>query len=157
VRHRREYETHCDMLAERLTGHGGLALIFGGPGYPRAWEQLPGAPPPVVFVLAIRICWSYRRRGAELAQPRRATPSSPRGRLSRLRRGTGSPWSAAPMKLGHRIAAASARAAQAPRVIVLDRGLFAALGDETERDIFGLMSGHLRLDRTPPWCSRRFG
>lgn len=148
TRHRRDYDEHCDRLAAQLLAHGGLALLRGDAGYPRAWVQYLEQPPPFVFALGDT---------ALLQQPAAAvlnsrSPSAEaiiatRAVVTRAGRDGFCVVSGA-MKLGHRIAAASARAAQAPRVIVLDRGLFAALGDETERDIFGLASGHLRLDRT---------
>jgi len=148
TRHRDAYERHCDLLARRLLDHGGMALLCGDQEYPRAWVEFLSQPPPIVFALGdttllqqpTAAVLNSRAPSAEAIIATRAV-------VARAARDGFSVASGA-MKLGHRIAAASARAAQAPRLIVLDRGLFAALGDETERDIFGLASGHLRLDRT---------
>lgn len=145
---RAAYERHCERLAERFTGHGGVALILGGPGYPCAWEQYLRVPPPVVFALGDTDL--LQLPAAAVLNSR--TPSSDAivatQAVIEIAAGEGFAVATGAMKLGHRVAAAAARAARAPRIIVLDRGLFAALGDETERDIFGLTSGHLRLDRT---------
>jgi predicted Rossmann fold nucleotide-binding protein DprA/Smf involved in DNA uptake len=148
TRHRGAYEQHCGALADRLLLHDGLALRCGEPGYPRAWVQFLTQPPPVVFALGDTML---------LQQPTAAVLNSrspsveaivaTRAVVARAAR-DGFCVASGAMKLGHRIAAASARAAQAGRIIVLDRGLFAALGDATERDIFGLSTGHLRLDRS---------
>src|SRR5512135_333917 len=51
VRRRALYEDHCSRLADRFLEHGGIALLLGGPGYPRSWEHYLGAPPAVVFAL----------------------------------------------------------------------------------------------------------
>jgi len=147
-RRRSLYEQRCDMLAERFTGHGGVALVLGAAGYPRAWEQYLAAPPAVVF--AIGEADLLEQPAAAVLNSR--TPSAEAIVATRVVVETAAredfAIASGAMKLGHRVAAASARAAQAPRIVVLDRGIFAALGDETERDIFGLTSGHLRLDRT---------
>ena len=45
------------------------------------------------------------------------------------------------MKTGYRIAAVAGRAAAAPRVVVLDRGIFATFGARLDRDPFGLGPG----------------
>lgn len=146
--HRGAYAEHCTALVERLAGHGGRALLRGEDDYPRAWVQYLALPPPVVFALGDT---------ALLQQPTAAvlnsrSPSAQAIWATRLvvERASRDGFCVASgaMKLGHRIAAASARAARAARIIVLDRGLFAAIGDEGERDIFGLASGRLRLDRT---------
>lgn len=148
TQYRGAYEEHCDHLAARLLAHGGVAMLYGTNEYPRAWVESLAEPPPLVFALGDT---------ALLQQPTAAVLNSrspsvdamiaTRAVVARAAQ-DGFCVASGAMKLGHRIAAASARAAQAARVIVLDRGLFSALGDETERDIFGLASGKLRLDRT---------
>jgi predicted Rossmann fold nucleotide-binding protein DprA/Smf involved in DNA uptake len=148
TRHRQAYEEHCASLADRLLRHGGEALLSSDPRYPQAWVQYLSHPPPLVYgfgdesllQLPTAAVLNSRAPSAEAMIATRAV-------VERAAR-DGFCVASGAMKLGHRIAAASARAAQAARIIVLDRGLFAALGDETERDIFGLASGHLRLDRT---------
>ncbi len=145
---RDQYERRCGMLAERFIEHGGHPLLLGAHGYPAVWEHYLKAPPPVVFALgdtallqspAAAVLNSRLPSSGAMVATRQIVEAAALGGFAVV---------SGAMKLGHRIAAASARAAQTPRVIILDRGLFAALGDETERDIFGLTSGHLRLDRT---------
>src|SRR5437868_6492960 len=50
------------------------------------------------------------------------------------------------MKSTYRITAAASRAAAAPRVVILDRGLFAAFGARVDRDPSGLGPGRAALD-----------
>jgi predicted Rossmann fold nucleotide-binding protein DprA/Smf involved in DNA uptake len=50
------------------------------------------------------------------------------------------------MKTGYRIAAVAGRAAAAPRVVVLDRGIFATFGSRMDRDPFGFGPGRSALD-----------
>jgi predicted Rossmann fold nucleotide-binding protein DprA/Smf involved in DNA uptake len=52
------------------------------------------------------------------------------------------------MKSTHRIAAVSARAAGAPRLVMLDRGLFAAFGGQPEFDPFGFGPGRSRFNHS---------
>lgn len=148
TQHRRAYEEHCAALAERLRAHGGLALVNGGREYPRAWVQYLSQPPPVVFALGDpALLQSPTAAVLNSRAPSVDAIVATRAIVERAAR-DGFCVASGAMKLGHRIAAASARAAQAARIIVLDRGLFAAVGDESERDIFGLVSGRLRLDRS---------
>lgn len=148
TRHRNAYEEHCAALAERLRGHGGLALLSGEADYPRAWVQYLSQPPPVVFALGdTALLQSPTAAVLNSRSPSVEAIIATRAIVERAAR-DGFCVASGAMKLGHRIAAASARAAQAARIIVLDRGLFAAVGDESERDIFGLASGRLRLDRS---------
>src|SRR5207244_284378 len=51
------------------------------------------------------------------------------------------------VKASHRITTVAARAAAAPRVIALDRGIFATFGAQTDRDPFGFGPGRGPLDR----------
>jgi DNA processing protein len=147
TRHRDAYARHCAALAERLCSHGGRALVCGQPDYPRAWIQYLALPPPIVFALGDpAILHSPTAAVLNSRSPAAGAIWATRLVVERAAR-DGFCVASGAMKLGHRIAAASARAARAPRVIVLDRGLFAAIGDESERDIFGLASGRLRLDR----------
>jgi DNA processing protein len=147
TRHRRAYEDHCAALAERLLHHGGRALVCGEAEYPRAWVQYLSQPPPIVFALGDTALLQLPAAAVlNSRSPSAEAIIATRAVVERAAR-DGFCVASGAMKLGHRIAAASARAAQAARVIVLDRGLFAAVGDESERDVFGLTSGRLRLDR----------
>lgn len=148
TRHRRAYEDHCAALSERLRQHGGRALLCGEAEYPRAWVQFLSQPPPIVFALGDTALLQLPTAAVlNSRMPSADAMIATRAVVERASR-DGFCVASGAMKLGHRIAAASARAAQAARIIVLDRGLFAAVGDESERDIFGLTSGRLRLDRS---------
>ena len=142
------YAVRCQELADRLAEHGGTALLAGTPGYPTALEHYLTAPPPIVFALGD----SGLLTAPAAAVLNSRTPSCEAivatQTIVRATARQGFAIASGAMKPGHRVAAASARAAGAPRIIVLDRGLFAAMGDATERDTFGLISGHLRLDRS---------
>ena len=145
---RRAFDEHGSYLAQRLLDHGGQPLLCGDPEYPAAWIQFLAQPPPFVFALGDTALLQHPTAAILNSRSPSAEAIIATRRIVERAARDGFGVASGAMKLGHRIAAASARAALAARIIVLDRGLFAALGDETERDIFGLTSGHLRLDRT---------
>ncbi len=142
VDHAGELETRCRWLAQRVEAAGANVVVAGSSGYPaRLTQRL--APPPAVIA----------QFGAEhvLQAPTLAVLNS-RTIDERVVVASNVAVQAAiaqgftlvsgGMKASHRIVAVAARAAAAPRVIVLDRGLFATFGASVDRDPFGL--GHAR-------------
>lgn len=144
---RGELETHCRWLADRLRETDGRSFVLSDHDYPaRARERLP-SPPVVLYgfgswevleapTLAVLNSRSVTERTvtASLAVARTAVEQ-------------GFTLIGGGMKASHRITAVAARAAAAPRVVVLDRGIFATFGAATDRDPFGFGPGRSALDR----------
>ncbi len=137
TRERDEHDTRCRWWAQRLAAAGADAVLHGETGYPRRLAERLASPPAIVALLGQRDV---------LAQPTLAVLNS-RAVDERVVRASHAAVHAAidqgftvvsgGMKASHRIAAVAARAAAAPRVVVLDRGLFATFGARTDSDPFG--------------------
>jgi len=143
---RTAHETRSRWLLDQLSAAGGAVALCGEATYPaRVRQRL--TPPPVVL-------YSYG------APPLLATPL-----LAVLNSRTISEHSVAAslavvqaaaaqgftlvtggMKTGYRIAAVAGRAAAAPRVVVLDRGILSTFGARMDRDPFGFGPGRSALD-----------
>src|SRR5262249_9931724 len=148
---RTEHETRCHWLLDQLAAADGSVALADDPTYPaRVRQRLK--PPPVVL-------YSY---GADivLAAPTLAVLNSRTisehavaASLAVVRAAAAQGFTlvGGGMKTGYRIAAVAGRAAAAPRVIVLDRGIFATFGARLDRDPFGFGPGRRALDgeRTP--------
>jgi predicted Rossmann fold nucleotide-binding protein DprA/Smf involved in DNA uptake len=140
------HAAHCRALLAHLAACGARVTQPGDRQYPRRWLELAEPVPP----------FAYSYGGAELlARPTVAVLASrtiseltvtatvqiaQRAGLDGLALVVGG------MKSTHRIAAATARAAGAARLVVLDRGLFAAFGGPLELDPFGFGPGRVRFD-----------
>jgi predicted Rossmann fold nucleotide-binding protein DprA/Smf involved in DNA uptake len=134
---REPYTRHCQMLLARAHQIGADLCTLDDAEYPRPWLRHTLSPPPLVYV---------HGAAAALAAPAVALlssrePSAPSVsatvRLIEGAAGEGFTLVAGGMKSTHRIAAATARASGALRVIVLDRGLLSTFPDGLPRDSFG--------------------
>jgi predicted Rossmann fold nucleotide-binding protein DprA/Smf involved in DNA uptake len=140
------HTAHCRALVANLAGCGASLCQPGEPPYPRRWTERADPAPPLV----------YAHGAAELlAQPTAALLASRAPteetvtatvRVAQRAALDGLALAVGGMKTTHRIAAATARAAGAPRLVVLDRGLFAAFGGPPQFDPFGLGPGRARFD-----------
>ena len=129
-----------------LAACGARVCERGEPPYPRRWAEWAEPPPPLAYLY-----------GAPelLAGPAVALLAS-RGigeqtvtatvRVAQRAAREGFALAVGGMKSTHRIAAVTGRAAGAPRLVVLDRGLFAAFGGQPEYDPFGFGPGRTRFD-----------
>lgn len=140
------HTAHCRALVANLAACGAHLCQPGDAHYPRRWSERVDPPPPL----------AYAHGAAELlARPTTALLAS-RGvteqtvtatvQVARCAALEGFALAVGGMKTTHRIAAATARAAGAPRLVVLDRGLFAAFGGPPEFDPFGFGPGRTRFD-----------
>ena len=140
------HAAHCRAVVARLATCGAQVCARGDAAYPAGWAERADPAPPLAYLY-----------GAPelLARPALALLAS-RGlgehtvtAIARLAQGAareGLAVVAGGMKSTHRIAAATARAAGAARLIVLDRGLFAAFGGQPLLDPFGVGPGRTRFD-----------
>jgi predicted Rossmann fold nucleotide-binding protein DprA/Smf involved in DNA uptake len=132
-------------LVERMDAGGVAAWLSDAEDYPARWRERLEACPPLVFALGS----AEALRGATLAalnsrnlSERAVTATIRIGQAAAVQ---GLALVSGGMKATHRIAAVLGRAAPA-RIIVLDRGLFAAFGRHLDRDPFGLGPGRAQLD-----------
>lgn len=143
------HESHCRLLAERVEAIGAAVRRVGDQGYPDRLSARLRRPPAIVSLL-----------GAEdvLAAPTLAVLNSraidettvvASHAAVRAAIEQGFTVISGGMKANHRISAVAARAAAAPRVIVLDRGLLTTFGAQADRDPFGFGP------RRGPFDSRR--
>jgi predicted Rossmann fold nucleotide-binding protein DprA/Smf involved in DNA uptake len=142
---RTRHESRCRWLADRFTAAGGAVVLRDQAFYPERLRErltlapavlfLVGAPGiltgPTVAVLASRDI-DERSVTASLTVVRAAAEH-------------GFVLVSGGMKANHRIVAVAGRALAVPRVIVLDRGVFATFGASFDRDPFGLGPGRAAL------------
>ncbi len=146
TREREAHETHCRWLEQRAAAAGARIHVAGEPGYPERWSRRMESPPAVVALLG---------EEAVLELPTLAVLNS-RHIDERVVLASSAAVQAAiaqgfavvsgGMKASHRISAVAARVAAAPRIVVLDRGLFATFGADVGGDPFGFGPGRSRLD-----------
>lgn len=143
---RRPHEAHCRAIVERLHAAGGRVSHPGAKTYPRRWRERLGVAPPLVYLYGndaalkgptLAVLNSRIINERTVTATVQVVQNACRGGFSLVGGG---------MKSTHRIAAVAMRATDAPRAIVLDRGLFAAFGTRLGLDPFGFGPGRCPLD-----------
>jgi len=139
--HRRE----AQELAERMTASGIAVWLTNDDDYPFRWRERLEIYPPLVFALGSPSALAGPTVAVLNSRnlPERAVTATIR--IAQAAAVQGLAVVSGGMKATHRIAAVLGRAAPA-RVVVLDRGLFAAFGRHLDRDPFGLGPGRAVLD-----------
>ena len=142
------HDARCALLAARLFRHQVRVCPLGDPQYPVGWARHGDPPPPLAYLHGEPTL--LRRPIVALLHSRLVDGStvSVTARLARAAVGAGFALAVGGMKTTHRIAAVTARALGAPRIVVLDRGLLAAFGGDLDRDPFGFGPGRTRFDPT---------
>jgi len=135
------HHRRCVALAARLTAAGAELCQPGDALYPTGWQR-HAEPPPAVATLYGNVALAAQPNVA-LLHSRLVSEASVAATLRVVSAicADGLAVAVGGMKTPHRIAAATARALGAARLVVLDRGLFAAFGDDVGRDPFGLGPG----------------
>jgi DNA processing protein len=143
-------------LAARLQGDGVELLTRDSPDYPRRIERSLAAPPPILFLYGNRGVLSFP--SVALLSSREITSQLVNATVLATRCAVEEGLSVivGGMKATHRIAAATGRAARAPRAVVLDRGVLAAFAGNLQRDPFGLGGARLCFDRAATLALSRF-
>lgn len=134
---RGRHQSRCVALARRLALAGVTLCHPDDPGYPAGW-RLADPPPPMATLYGDTTL--THRPSVALLHSRLVSDASVTATLRVTRAAAAEHLAVAVggMKTPHRIAAATARALNAARLVVLDRGLLAAFGGDLERDPFGL-------------------
>lgn len=145
-----EHEARCRWLLEQLHRIGGRLWCLQDASYPAALRERLNPSPPIVYTVgAVDVLVGPR---LAVLSSRSVTESSVAATLAVVRAAAeqGFTLVGGGMKATYRIAAVAGRAADAPRVIVLDRGVFASFGGQFGQDPFGFGPDRsmLRLDRT---------
>lgn len=142
---REAHRAEAGELAARMAAGGIAAWLPEEANYPARWRERLELYPPLVFALGSPAALA----GPTLAVlnsrnlPERAVTATIR--IAQAAAAQGLAVVSGGMKATHRIAAVLGRTAPA-RVVVLDRGLFAAFGRHLDRDPFGLGPARAVLD-----------
>ena len=140
------HTAHCRALIARLAACGATISAPDEAAYPHRWLDRGEPAPPLAYLygaaelLATPCVALLASRGVSEHTVTATVQVSRRAALDACAVVVGG------MKSTHRIAAVTSRAAGAPRVIVLDRGLFAAFHGQPEFDPFGFGPGRSRFD-----------
>lgn len=140
------HAAHCRALVAHLAAYGALVCQPGDRDYPRRWTERADPAPPFAYLHGapeLLACPSVALLTSRTVDELTVTATV---RVARRAALEGLALVVGGMKATHRIAAVTARAAGAPRLVVLDRGLFAAFGGPLEFDPFGFGPGRTRFD-----------
>lgn len=131
------HAARCRALLTALAASGVILCRPGDPGYPRRWTERLSQPPP--FAYAHGAAALLRRPVLALLSSRTVDEAAIAGaaRIAGRAAAGGFAVAVGGMKSTHRIAATMARAAGAPRLVVLDRGMLDAFGGRFDLDPFG--------------------
>ena len=115
--------------------------------YPRRLSERAGQAPPLLYLYGNVDTLGERTLG--VLNSRNVTEHSVTATLQVARRAAADGFTliTGGMKTTHRIAAVATRATGSRRAVVLDRGLFAAFGNDLSRDPFGFGPQQSRFDR----------
>ena len=143
---RARHEARCAALATLLFEHGVRIVPLGDALYPAGWARHGDPPPPLAYLHGEPRL--LHRPLVALLHSRLVDEATVTAtvRIARAAAAAGCGLAVGGMKTTHRLAAATARALGAPRVIVLDRGLLAAFAGALDRDPFGFGPRHPVFD-----------
>lgn len=143
---RGQHETRCQWRLDQLAAAGGDACLPDAAGYPTRVRQRLSPPPAVLYSLGSAA--PLRASTLAVLNSRTLGEHAVSASLAVVQAAArqGFTLVSGGMKTAHRIAAVAGRAAAAPRVIVLDRGIFDTFGARLDRDPFGFGPGRMALD-----------
>jgi len=140
------HEARCAWLLDLLGAAAGEAWLPDAAGYPERVRRRLGPPPAVLYGLGSAV--PLRSPTLAVLNSRTLGEHAVAASLTvvRVAAARGFTLVSGGMKTAYRITAVAGRAAAAPRVIVLDRGIFATFGAHLDRDPFGFGPGRMALD-----------
>ncbi|MBI3786594.1 MAG: hypothetical protein HY270_24655 [Deltaproteobacteria bacterium] len=140
------HERRCQWLVDQVVQAGGMIWSLEDSDYPERLRRRLQPPATVLFGFGN----TFVLRGPTLAvlNSRTLTEQSVTTSLLSVQSAAAQGFTlvGGGMKATYRITAVAGRAAAAPRVIVLDRGMFAGFGARLDRDPFGFGPGRAPLD-----------
>ncbi|MBI4518779.1 MAG: DNA-processing protein DprA [Deltaproteobacteria bacterium] len=140
-------QREAQELVGRMVAGGVAAWLPADALYPTRWRERLEPHPPVVFALGAAAALEAPVLAVLNSRTVHERAVSATIRVTQAAAAQDLVVASGGMKASHRIAAVLARSAPA-RVIILDRGLFAAFGRHLDRDPFGLGPGRGVLDAT---------
>ena len=139
-------EAHARQMLARLHAVKAGVQWPGSPGYPRRWLDSADPAPPVVYLYGnpdVLVGPTVAILNSRIVT---AATVSATVRVVQCAAVEGFTLVTGGMKSTHRIAAVAGRGAAAPRVVVLERGLFATFGADLTSDPFGFGPGRSAFD-----------
>lgn len=143
---RAEHETRSRWLLDLLDAAGGTVSVVEDAAYPARLRRRLESPPAVLYSIGAAALQSSRTLA--VLNSRTVSEHAVAASLAIVQAAAAQEFALVTggMKTGYRIAAVAGRAAAAPRLVVLDRGLFATFGVRMDRDPFGFGPGQRALD-----------
>jgi predicted Rossmann fold nucleotide-binding protein DprA/Smf involved in DNA uptake len=143
---RAEHERRCRWLLDQFAALGGMVALADEDAYPARVRHRLHPHPAVLYSFGAPAVLD----AATLAvlNSRTITEQAVAASLALVQAAAAQGFTVVSggMKTSYRIAAVASRAAAAPRLIVLDRGIFATFGARLDRDPFGFGPGRSVLD-----------
>jgi predicted Rossmann fold nucleotide-binding protein DprA/Smf involved in DNA uptake len=140
------HTAHCRAVVAQLAACGARVCQPGDPLYPTRWADRGEPPPPLAYLYGEPELLGHSTVALLTSRALSEHTVTATVRLAQRAAQDGFALAVGGMKSTHRIAAATACAAGAPRLVVLDRGLFAAFGGQPAFDPFGFGPGRRRFD-----------
>jgi hypothetical protein len=136
----------CHWILAELDRAGGRLLTEVSPNFPVRLQRSLRHPPPMLFALGNHRL--LERPCIAMLSSREIVEQTVPAIVAVVRTAKDNGWVLATggMKSTHRLAAISARAGAADRIVVLDRGLFATFASDFRSDPFGCGKRPARLD-----------
>jgi predicted Rossmann fold nucleotide-binding protein DprA/Smf involved in DNA uptake len=143
---RQAHEIRCQWLLDQLAMAGGEAWLPDAAGYPERVRRRLDPPPAVLYGFGSTA--PLRSPTLAVLNSRTLGEHAVSASLAAVQAAAAQGFTliSGGMKTAYRITAVAGRAAAAPRVIVLDRGIFATFGARLDRDPFGFGPGRMALD-----------
>lgn len=140
------HETRCRWLLDQLTSAGGWVALSADPDYVALVRERLDPPPMVLYALGSPTLLHSPKLA--VLNSRVIGEHAVAATLAAVHAAAAQGFTLVTggMKTGYRIAAVAGRAAAAPRIIILDRGMFATFGAHFDRDPFGFGPGRRMLD-----------
>lgn len=143
---RQAHEIRCQWLLDQLAMAGGEAWLPDAAAYPERVRRRLDPPPAVLYGFGSTA--PLRSPTLAVLNSRTLGEHAVSASLAAVQAAAAQGFTliSGGMKTAYRITAVAGRAAAAPRVIVLDRGIFATFGARLDRDPFGFGPGRMALD-----------
>lgn len=140
------HAAHCRALVARLSACGARVVAPGELDYPSPWAQRGDPPPPFAYLYGAQELLELPALAILTSRGVSEQSVAATIRVTQRAAADGFALALGGMKSTYRIAAVTARATGAARLVVLDRGLFAAFGGRPDFDPFGFGPGRTRFD-----------
>lgn len=132
--HGEAHRRRCEWLAGQLVAHGGWACTLLDAEYPNRLRWRASPPPPVFFAVGEARCQDFPVLAVLHSRTPTADTMPAISAVVQRAAEEGFTLVTSTGKVAYRLVGMASRATGAPRIVVLDRGLFSALGPDLSRD-----------------------